>query len=256
MPPDDQHGPGRDPSDPIQQRDGESPLWLARLRSFLELPSPSRSVTAAYNAERRAAGKPPVARAPGPWFQASAKFDWQARAAEWDRHASQAAQMGIHDAIREDAKARTLAELRSDRRKEIEEREYTTHLKLMGLIDQMIQIGVVKKIGSADGKTVIVNPAKWNVRSMGQLAKVAFDLGRRSCRAPLSIEADPAADISQDIFFQTSGQLADALPEGKVPDMPADVYVKPPIGIVKPVAGVNGSPSQPPIERPPRPRGM
>src|SRR6476646_3135875 len=74
---------GREPWD---RWDGENSVWFGRFRQFLL----NRSVLGVYNSERELARKSPLTSAPGSWKQAKEKFDWEGRAACWDRHRQQA----------------------------------------------------------------------------------------------------------------------------------------------------------------------
>jgi hypothetical protein len=67
-----------------QQLPSEPDIWFIRFRRYL-LQGPSRSLYSAYSQESRDGGREPAAALPGAWGRRSRQFEWELRAAQWDK---------------------------------------------------------------------------------------------------------------------------------------------------------------------------
>lgn len=213
---------------------------------FCEL-GPSRTVLQVY---RQVTGKSEARQLPGSWTSASSKYRWRDRARAWDGRGAKVAQEAREEVIRNDAAARTREEIRSARRLEQEEAEWAMQQKLLAKAEEMLASALYRR-KTEDGANVI-QPARWSLRTAVDFIELAHRLGRASAKMPILPEEDKSADPSME-FFDTSGQLAEVLPAGVAPDMPAEVHVKPPIGDVKGGGGTGLTPMQPAIVKPVRP---
>lgn len=70
---------------PWERIDGEPHRWFRRFEAY-RLMGPGRSLVAACNQERVAAGKRESPQAPGSWRAAARDWGWKARAESWDQH--------------------------------------------------------------------------------------------------------------------------------------------------------------------------
>jgi hypothetical protein len=71
---------------PYDRLDEEPVVWFSRFEGFRSL-GPSRSLLAAYNAEREKEGKRGTATSvPQPWDEAARRWDWRRRAEAFDLH--------------------------------------------------------------------------------------------------------------------------------------------------------------------------
>jgi hypothetical protein len=233
------------------QLPGESALWYGRFLAYCNLGPFDRSVLSVYNRERQRKGSQPASKPTGDWTKRTSQYRWAARSAAWDAHQAEIVKQASEEALRQDATERARAKLREQRRKQHEEDEWELRGLLIAKGREMLAHPLLTRKGSQDGKSVTILPAKWSLLTMVEILTLATRLGRTSSRMPVQAEPEVSGDLGA-TFFETSGKLADVLPDGAVPAMPIDAAIKPPIGNLKPQAGRNGSPAQPKIERPDR----
>lgn len=179
---------------------------------------PDRSLDAAW--ALHAGKKKGDKRASRVWQEWSSKFKWTARAQSWDLH-----QVRLKDDAFEKAQM-SEAEKWAKRRTEVMEYEYGTAALLLQVAAAKLQ-------------------TEKTLTNVATACEVATRMMRRACKLPVEVEEHPP-DSFRDLFFETSGELAVALSNVAVPEMPADVGRKPKINTGRVEAGKDGAPTQPP----------
>lgn len=229
-----------------QQQDESGEAYKA-FRAFLELGG-SRTLDGAYRTSSRCkpgASVPDKRRAPGVWQGWAKKYRWRERALAYDVRDQQVAQQAHEAAV-----ATVAATIGADRAARVlahEQREHQIASRIGEVIVEMLEVGLVRRKVAKDdenGHITIFEPAKWNFGTMARLAKVFMQLGRTNLNMPVTVQQDAAPDAP---YFDSSGEMDDAMPPGTVPVMPADANDRPPMtSAVGPRGGGLMQPKKPP----------
>jgi hypothetical protein len=218
-----------------KQLPGESGQAYAAFKTYLDL-GPIRSCDAAYKAQGGPqVGRKGATRAPGSWRRWFTRHQWQKRARAYDQrdHAAadqshvEAIQATVTKAVRDDWEQGRIARMRQQ-----EQEEWELRNLLLKKAREMLGFGLLRQVTkqTPKGDVVVVQPVDWDFSTTVNLIKLIHQLGRASAQMPLKV-AEPAADESfKDSMFATSGQLADAMPDGAMPDMPLNPAAKPQLG--------------------------
>jgi hypothetical protein len=180
----------------FDQQRGESAQAFAAFRTYRDL-GPDRSLDAAFQQRggRRAGGK----RASGRWCSWSARWEWVKRAAAFDQHNQR-----VEEAAR-DAALAAEAERWAKRQAAIPEQEFAVGIRLLREVNRRLNL-----------------PGA-SLAHLASTADAGSKIARRAARMPIEIEPAPPANWDQ-VLFESSGKIAQAMPEGAVPEMPADVF--------------------------------
>jgi hypothetical protein len=226
---------------PWDQQPGETGLAYAAFRFYRDL-GPTRTLDAAYNAQQ--ATKKPRPDAPADTGQKTAsggfrvmaiKWRWVERVRAWDAHVDKARQ----DAVLEKARqAATVSDTEwAVRRLQQRQTEWKMREALLAKAEAMLSFPLATKEAetveqSPDGMTVrrvtIWRPAKWTMQTALEAIKLAAELGRLATN--MKPKPEDAAPAMEDVMFDSSGELEEALPTGVAPVMPDDPFAKPDIG--------------------------
>jgi hypothetical protein len=198
---------------PWHQLDDETGKAFAAFACYLAL-GPERSLHKAYRAHtRREKGN-----APGWWTRWSARYRWPIRARAWDDSNAAAMDSGRQRAIE------AVAVDWAKRREEWRQSEWELRGLLVEKARKMLSFGLARKVEKRDpeGRTLIIyEPMRWKLADVAALLNIARELARGAAEMPLQIAEPPKTGAAEGLFH-TTGQVADALPAGAMPDMPAD----------------------------------
>ena len=217
--------------EPYEQLPGEPGPAYQAFNTYLGL-GPSRTLDGAYRASHP--GHKPGQRAPGNWRTWNKSHNWAERAAAWDRRNVHVADQAKVAAIQAHATDETKAWLEKLNTRQLATEKYEWDLaeRLFKKATAMLEFGlatVTQKTGP-NGETIeIYAPTDWNMGDAARLVKVATQLARQANQMPLRVAEAPTQDPG-DAMFDTRGQLADQLPGGVVPPMPADPDARPELG--------------------------
>lgn len=241
--------------EPWDQQPGETPGAYRAFVVYLEL-GITRTLDAAYRSTRPPpgpdagpdAGSTPAAqpRAPGSWKTWYRSHKWKERAGAFDRRDAEVAQTAREKVIA------TVAADRAGRMLEQEQREHELAGLMFAKIKEMLETGLVKRkvVKGEKGEITVLEPCKWGFSTVARLADVYCRLGRISLNMPVKVEGSAGEDAP---YFETSGQMENALGEGQAPPMPADTLTRPPM---PQAAGTRAAgmiqPRKPPRPDPPR----
>jgi hypothetical protein len=147
---------------PWEQQPDEGDRAFAAARLYFEM-GKTRSLRAA--AEKLDKSYTIVGR----W---SEKYHWVARARAFDAY--------LHDLEMQmmETEVKDRAKKWADRREKLLEREWETAEKLLERADAMMKFPLARQTTSDDGKTIIVEPARWNVATALKTLDLASRLGR------------------------------------------------------------------------------
>lgn len=174
-------------------------MAFAAFRTYLSL-GPRRTVQGAIRADNPERS---VRTAYDRW---SSQYRWVERATAYDEHLAR-----VEDAQRVEA-TRENARKWAERRDTVLELEWQTGVRMLMR---------ARKI-AADERASLANVAS--------VAEIGAKLCRRAAKMPSEIEAAPPQDWDS-VLFESAGQVADALPEGVTPEMPADVLARPRVSV-------------------------
>lgn len=142
----------KQPSEPNEQ--------FKRFYRYLTLPG-KRSLQAAYNLERVERGRKKTTTCPDSWWNAFKAWNWQERAAAWDRH----------NQIQE-------LEEWKERRRQLRQAQWEDAHLGIAKAKEMLKLPIVRK-SSSDGQTTIV-PADWTFRQAIAILAECYGLARQA----------------------------------------------------------------------------
>lgn len=129
-----------------------------------------RSLDVAY---RKHMGRDePTLVASGRWRDWSTRYHWRERVVSYDNY-----QARVEQTAREKAKVK-VQEKWELRREEQREKEFSVARSLMEKAEAMLTHPLTRKRYEEDGKTIIVEPMKWNMSDAARLADIASKLAR------------------------------------------------------------------------------
>lgn len=164
---------------------------------------------------------------------------WKERAEAFDRHLAAELDRSRREAFDRVGEEQVRAETDwAVRRAQHREEAWSLGDKLVAKARQMLEIALITRKTETrtdpDGRTVHVttyNPAKWSFYTVTQMVETADKIKRMAAELPVTVSdlGDGAEGADDTPFFETGGQLDDALPAGAMPEYPVDPAAAPEI---------------------------
>lgn len=184
-----------------QSRESEKAYWAFQsylnLGSHRTLDAAFRQATQQQNGNKRASGK---------WTAWYSKYTWKARAEAFDDHLRGLEQQQREAEVSARAK-QWIEECEALRQRELEMAE-----KLLAKAQEMLSYPLARTTKLQDGKTIIIEPAKWRTGNVPRLAATAMKLLHSNFEAEtreLLLETGTLTDKILERIFDT---LEQALP--------------------------------------------
>lgn len=143
---------------------GESPLWFDRFQRYLAM-GPGRSVKAAFAMEKLRSGKMRSKNIPGSLYEKVAHFQWNKRVAAYERYQSYLTRLATEERLRQ-----------------IQEMEWENSMTMAKKAREMAEFPLTKQtiVDDENGRTVIIEPARWHMGDACQFFKMSSEIGRRA----------------------------------------------------------------------------
>lgn len=148
-----------------EQQPDEPSEWFSRFLIFkgLKAKGISRSVLAAYNAERGDRGLEKTSSAPKNWRAACKTWKWVERAAEWD----------INGKLKEEKRWERGDRQWRKRQKELRDKQWELHMKLIEKAEDMLDVGLENQAGGDERPLFL-----WKMGDVPKFLEVASMLGK------------------------------------------------------------------------------
>lgn len=179
-----------------EQQKNESAQAYSAFLIFRDITS-DRTLIKAY---RLKPGFEKAQNASGSWKRWSVTHSWLTRAQAWDAHKTTIADL-VHT-----EELKTFAKRSSRRRLRWKELELKA--------SRAVLRAVIKRAKSED------------IQGAGSAIESASKVARRALSMPVEVETSTPQKFNE-LFFATDGQLETAMPDGSLPEMPADVLERP-----------------------------
>ena len=174
---------------------------------------PTRSLSVAYAMHTKS--KPGEKQVGGSWRKWCAANRWPERSAAWDDRGRRVADRAVERVIATDAAQQARLDLQR-----LRDRQVLRDIRM----GNMMRRRAAEHFRAVPGQSMETRDALTAARLASQMIRIALGM-------PTKVEQVEVADAA-DGLYDTSGQLASELPDGAVPEMPAEVNVKPDLSSV------------------------